>query len=445
MAQERRLWVSSFFVNINVGDGTIHILYSCGQDGIKRVERAILLDGGKANKELNEMEIEDDSDSGDDSGDEEGTGDIGRTHPNIANTIINIEDMYACQGPQGGGANKQQNLLQFDAVVISHWDGDHSDGVMCLLLEDVKSQANSYDEDLPNNGIQLRRARYDDLGNPQTFFYAPTWKKNKYHIVQGGSGTIWPVRYDKFFQTGYDNDGTTTLPDNATMSISPGSKVLPETGRNVKIWATDQLIMRIGVDHLLGRDFFSRTDPTVNISTRMFSTGIASLLVNVPATAPDLRQDETLVGPVPAFYCVAVNSRILGGEHFVQFTNKNMSSICNLVIWSASDDNHYVSHYLAGDAHGPLEVRIANWMGYEENDTHGVRILKLSHHGAATSNPVSLWKKLKPYNTVCSAGDAQGYGHPRKSTAVPPMFLQCITAHPQSSVQQADVSCESTA
>jgi hypothetical protein len=421
MAQERRLWVSSFFVNINVGDGTIHILYSRGQDGIKRVERAILLDGGKTNKGLNGMEIEDDSDSGD-----EEPGDIGTTHPNIADTIDNIEDMYACQGPKGGGVNKQQNLLQFDAVVISHWDGDHSDCVMCLLLEDVKSQVNSYNEDLPNNGIQLRRARYDDQGNPQTFFYAPTWKKNKYHIVQGGTGTIWPVRYDKFFQTGYDNDGTTTLPDNATMKISPGSKVLPETGRNVKIWATDQLIMRIGVDHLLGRDFFCRKDPTVNISTRMFSAGIESLLVNVPATAPDLRQDETLVGPVPAFYCVAVNSRILGSEHFVQFTNKNMSSICNLVIWSAPDHNQYtfVSHYLAGDAHGPLEARIVDWMGYKENDTNGVRIVKLSHHGAASSNPVSLWKKLKPYNTVCSAGDTLTYGHPRKSTAAPSMFLE---------------------
>lgn len=86
----------------------------------------------------------------------------------------------------------------------------------------------------------------------------------------------------------------------------------------------------------------------------------------------------------------------------------NNTSIVCLVIFPGSGR---VSYYLAGDADGELELRVAAWIG-----DITVTTMKLSHHGSATSSPLRLLKLLKPKTILVSAGDQ--HGHPSELSVI---------------------------
>ncbi|KAM0566191.1 hypothetical protein ACHAP9_007602 [Verticillium nonalfalfae] len=400
---ERIFSVASFFLSINIGDSSIHILYSHqGPDTPKRVERAILLDGGRdwAAEEI----IDPDDDDEDESGPAIGSNfKVAEPHDNIARTFETIEDTFVCRGPAVGGTSKKRNLLQFDAIVVSHWDSDHADGVMWTLWRDIRRQNNI---GVPLENMRLQRARYleDPPGvfTPVTFFYAPTWRANKYHEKITGDGNKWSTKWEKMFRTTGDSLAGPELGDNPTMEVR-----IDKTD----VWAPNLLRVRIGAANLIGRNFFSHSDPIATAMERIESVDMAQLMERVPPETPKLYDGETAVGPVPGFYCVAVNCRVLGKTVLPQLTYKNKTSICNLVIWN--DDSRRVTHYLAGDANSELEEAIVQWMNYKSDDNKSVMVAKMSHHGASSSNPRSSWARLKPYRVVISAGDHKSYGHPR--------------------------------
>ncbi|KAM0591844.1 hypothetical protein ACHAP6_002124 [Verticillium nonalfalfae] len=402
---ERIFSVASFFLSINIGDSSIHILYSHqGPDTPKRVERAILLDGGRdwAAEEI----IDPDDDDEDESGPAIGSNfKVAEPHDNIARTFETIEDTFVCRGPAVGGTSKKRNLLQFDAIVVSHWDSDHADGVMWTLWRDIRRQNNI---GVPLENMRLQRARYleDPPGvfTPVTFFYAPTWRANKYHEKITGDGNKWSTKWEKMFRTTGDSLAGPELGDNPTMEVR-----IDKTD----VWAPNLLRVRIGAANLIGRNFFSHSDPIATAMERIESVDMAQLMERVPPETPKLYDGETAVGPVPGFYCVAVNCRVLGKTVLPQLTYKNKTSICNLVIWN--DDSRRVTHYLAGDANSELEEAIVQWMNYKSDDNKSVMVAKMSHHGASSSNPRSSWARLKPYRVVISAGDHKSYGHPHAS------------------------------
>ena len=376
--------VASFFININTGDAAIHILYSRADAlAMKRVERAILLDGGSQRTGVNH----------------------GVPHPNIDQTIIDIEEQFQCQGRPNAGRNGDRPRLIFDAFVVSHWDDDHAEGVMWFLLRDVEQQIQL---NIPLNQITLSRAWYEQPGNiPQSYFYAPTWKHLD-HVKPTWGAVVWSSQFSNYFSTFYD---TTIVPGDGQDQLMPNDAMLwitPDPGQPNQI-IKKLLLMRIGME-LLGRNFFAREHPNIDNGVRWKFTNISELLASVPPECPI--QPEPVNSNVPGFYCVGTNAFVLGGVTSVDSdTYKNETSICNLVIWGRSKS---VSLYTAGDAPENLERHVANWIGYAPTDAKGVRIMKVSHHGGDTSSPRELWSHLKPFHVVCSAGDHATYCHPRK-------------------------------
>ncbi|SPJ78223.1 uncharacterized protein FTOL_06612 [Fusarium torulosum] len=103
--------------------------------------------------------------------------------------------------------------------------------------------------------------------------------------------------------------------------------------------------------------------------------------------------------------CVAAERKIIGNTVDNFTTPTNMSSIVFLIVWLRPTIGFRVSHYFAGDAHTNLENAVANWIG-----AASITSLKLSHHGASTSNPAENYAKFQPKNVIVSAGGQ--YGHP---------------------------------
>lgn len=82
-------------------------------------------------------------------------------------------------------------------------------------------------------------------------------------------------------------------------------------------------------------------------------------------------------------------------------TSNSTSIVCIVVFPDVEDP---VSHYLAGDADGELELRVAAWVNTK------VTTMKLSHHGSSTSSPLKLVKLYSPKTIVVSAGNR--HSHP---------------------------------
>jgi len=388
-----KVWgVNSYHININVGDSAIHILYSrpANDLGTKTVESAVLIDGGK-----------------------DGSGGwkpesltSASPNKNIYSTIKDIEDEMVCQDTRGGGGwlgNRRR--LQFNAIVVTHWDADHSDGLMGFLRDDILTEYGTGNYPDPGK-TRLRCAIYKD-NQPQTIFYAPYWRDYYAEGLTQSNKDYWPYsRYKFMFISSYELEDSKNGAANMHIRIDKDH------------WAIDVLRMRIGTHALLGANFFNMNVSDKHLGDRK---DVFSLLIANPPGGPDKP------AMMPGLYCVAVNQRVIGtvpppqpitdgiktGDPVLpQTTYKNKSSICNLVIWSDSS----ISHYLAGDADLELEKRILNWTGWSDNPQaqKGIVVAKLSHHGASSSNPKELFTKLKPQHVVISAGDNKGYGHPRE-------------------------------
>ncbi|KAK1829757.1 hypothetical protein QBC39DRAFT_310414 [Podospora conica] len=373
--------VHSFQINIGVGDGAIHLLCTQPNTGIdaQTVVRAVFLDGGEtATNALKERTY----------------------HPNILKTIHLIEDNFRCHGPeQDGGADGNRPRLKFDAFVVTHWDDDHCQGIMRMLSQDIQKQA----ADAPTKNaseIKLKRALYHQTTNaPLSFFYTTSWKT-----------------FQEMPKKKPDTDLTDAgpLPENATMEIR--ARIGETKGDMVEEdeWSKGLLLVHATTASLLGRNFFTKTPCTVGSApAERNAISVDDLMAQSPPQ--DAGIDLATSGQTPGLYCVAVNGRVIGTA--AQFTTvKNKASICLLVIWSkgtSPNAAHRISHYLAGDAHSKMEKAICKWIGYHKDDNRTVAVVKLSHHGASSSNPDALWTELKPQVIIASAGESIGYAHPR--------------------------------
>lgn len=331
----------SFHVNVGSGDGAIHILSSPLLNGRRKVERAFFIDGGRTSAK-----------------------------DNINTTILWIQENFFCPNPYN-----DDSFLMFDAFVITHWDGDHYDGVIAFLKDELRHR----DDWQGPEAYYIRRAWYEwpskagDPKQPQGVIYTPwTW--------QGGNG----------FSVIDNHLGQESL-------FGVNSKNL--------------LVVRTNFKNLLGRNFLVQDQQ-----------GGTPLDLNNMKTLPDLLKMNPVQNPVqgvgenfdswPAMYCIAAEGMPLTqkkptlGHH----TAKNMSSIVFILIWGfRTNPEHYIiSHYFAGDAPGNLEVELRSFM----NGWAPVS-MKLSHHGSATSNPASNFLAWNPTNIVVSAG--RQYGHPSTS------------------------------
>lgn len=226
---------------------------------------------------------------------------------------------------------------------------------------------------------------------------------------------MFPEAWLKEFRTDIDTSVAVGLPENAKLEmrarLANGGTIVNDE------WATGLLLVHTRTNSLLGRNFFSKTPcPVDSIAPEKKAISVDDLLAKSPPQNAGI--PLATEGATPGMYCVAVNGSVIGTANQYSLTVKNRSSICLLVIWTKGTDAnaaHRISHYLVGDAHDKLENAVCRWINYSEDDNRSVTVVKLSHHGASTSNPDALWTQLKPQVIVASAGDDIGYGHPRET------------------------------
>jgi len=70
-----------------------------------------------------------------------------------------------------------------------------------------------------------------------------------------------------------------------------------------------------------------------------------------------------------------------------------------------------VSFLFVGDANADAEIRIANSGTNLQAD-----ILKVTHHGSATSSSSGFLSKVQPKTSVIEVGAGNSYGHPTSAT-----------------------------
>lgn len=345
--------VESFHINVGAGDAAIHLLTSepVFGDGRRLVEQAWMIDGGRAPGNAVQAALE--------------------------NTIQQIELNYVCQRPrlQDNPNQGAYRWLYFDGFVITHWDGDHYEGVIAYLFKLARDAAN---QNLGNNNhLILNRVFYDEqTWKPKSYFYAP-WKIEKDNMAIDNE-------YNLAIQV-QDNNGQTRV-------------------------ASGTLRARWGYQALLGRNFFNSWNEDNSWQHKWAQMGtLDGLLAENPPGQPGTKQ----YAKFPGLYCVAVSEKTLYNGANALHTAENKSSIVLLVIWG---DGH-ISHYFAGDAHDTLEKNIADWTKYKTSDgavhDRQVTSMKLSHHGSRSSNPPQMIVDFSPRNVVVSAG--LQYGHPSKS------------------------------
>jgi len=140
--------VDSFHINVFLGDSAIHLrVQLTSKNGTRyakrRILNAVLIDGGHNRKlGLERLQL----------------------------TLETIKTKYV------NAAGNPFTFLQFDSVVITHWDQDHYQGLLSLLDANYNDPAK-----IDNSGNVLSHKcdyfKYDQTGNgaPQTTLYVPYW------------------------------------------------------------------------------------------------------------------------------------------------------------------------------------------------------------------------------------------------------------------------------
>ncbi|KAK0615568.1 hypothetical protein B0T17DRAFT_619207 [Bombardia bombarda] len=194
--------VDSFHINVDAGDGAIHILSKPGTttDGCRDVCKAVFLDGGKK--------------------------DNGAWRDSIDTTILAIEQAFNCQSKYVLKNQNGRPYLLFDVFVVSHWDADHYEGVMEFLRADVgkwpHGAANA-------KKTKVLRACYDTNGNPKSYFFAPYFMDQSEGVKE---------KFEHHFQ------------------VNTTKKTLDILSNDGFTWAKDTLLPRTKSAELLGRNFF---------------------------------------------------------------------------------------------------------------------------------------------------------------------------------------------
>lgn len=192
--------VDSVHINVGQGDSAVHLLVDTtdvSKDPV--ILRATLIDGGK-----------------------------GDGFQKIKDSITMLMTRY--QLPVG------VTNLQFDSIVLTHWDLDHYKGVLDLLNDDLHEQIEEIKKTHPPTpaeiaAMQCKYLKYSGAGRgtPLTTFYVPYWDgSSKGFYVPGSSGR--KRKYPNDRPKVLEKSGTLPdwLLDFKTYAHSDGRKAKPE-------------------------------------------------------------------------------------------------------------------------------------------------------------------------------------------------------------------------
>ncbi|KAK6505086.1 hypothetical protein TWF481_007008 [Arthrobotrys musiformis] len=317
--------VQSFHINVGAGDAAIHVRAVATTDGegsfaTYKFDRAVLIDGGDGNAE--------------------GVANIKRLLEELPSQYTNIED---------------DEWLKLDAVVITHWDSDHWEGVKELMSKTL-----------------------DDDGRLPFFKYEGVGKNTKYLTTFYSPHASFPSG------SGFKADEKSKPP---TIQFQGNTIAKFYHGRK-----------------LLGTNFFEEV------------TLLEGKMPGSPKELFDARK-KTTIDRHPAMFCVSSNT--FSPLDVVQLidapiTKENQRSIASVITWPKGN----ITHYFAGDLHYQNETAISKWVkaGQTQHVKAHIPTIKLSHHGAKSSTPVDMFEQYQPDTVIISAGGK--HGHPSPETVL---------------------------
>ncbi|KAE8139475.1 hypothetical protein BDV38DRAFT_291480 [Aspergillus pseudotamarii] len=390
--------VDSIHISVVIGDSAIHLLVEDAK-GKPKVLAAVLIDGGDDIAGGGGAAAADGDSDGDDDGQQQGDRDTrfvylrrkAKKH-SILSTITWIEKKYDCSEM----ANKR---LQFDSIVITHWDRDHYHGIGNILMTEARGG---------NVPTKLSWLKWGPNNTPETYLYAPTHPATKTELL----GTFTFDTEDtekKVIRIAYKKEGE--------------KKKTHEPFAQFRSTGTPKNKTADGLWGVLGVNFFNNkklTDETPDDTVKPTAL--------VKSNPPD--------NPAhPALYCVGVrysclvkgtwdltgrrssddatakghNPHIVPGQRAGEI---NEVSIAAMVMWKGVDSKSppRVSHYFAGDLGQDEEDPILTWL--ESDNINRITSMKASHHGATNGTPIDMFKRFQPVNTYLPSSTKVKHGHP---------------------------------
>jgi hypothetical protein len=371
--------VDSYHINVAIGDSAIHLLQNVNTH---QVESAVLIDGGTAMEKHKDPRFPES---------------LRAINP-VRMTIERIDQENIYKFPS--------NYLQFDTIVLTHWDEDHYGGLVDLLRSD------SRDPSVFQNRI-YRYLKYgrDQQGNtvPITVMYAPN--------LEGGINAKGEPNkdYNGMHRVWFAYDPATHF---VSINLSDNPKDNPQFHPfAVFKHAGDE--NATGVNYgstysVLGTNFFNnislQKEPEIMLPREL-------LQANPPWGA------RTADGR-PGMYCVSVQQKVFPYPKLPvivkeRITKTNRVSIAAVIMWGDGKSRPQVSHYFAGDLDETNEANLFYWL--LRGEVFRIPSMKLSHHGARSSTPFlyynnknrTVFDVLRPANIIISNPNGS-YFHPGK-------------------------------
>ncbi|KAF5536846.1 hypothetical protein FNAPI_11620 [Fusarium napiforme] len=397
--------VSSYHLNVDEGDCAIHLLKISNQ-----LKSTVLIDGGRKS---------------------------------YGKAILHF---------MGSLQAKAENLQKFDAVIITHWDADHVEGILEFLRLQVQFKVqleadklvNRRDDEMQdalekaekNGKFKLGLLRY--TGNkPATRFYVPYWDMDESNLST--DLTKGPENYKTIQKKALVTDGVIYL----WLFVSGTTTGSMGQSRAYKLWVRFGVLGPMG-DDLLGYDFFTgkklniRPDPDSPRDVSKFlynqnwgSPAMYCMGCDIVSFSPVDRQsyqwtddsnqsdlskmnlDKMVLRKKRNTKSDDVSTTLIKGRT----TGNNGCSIACMVIWPDSSQAK-VSHYFAGDSGDQEEEQFLRWATVETTPGSGIRepiridTIKLSHHGAKFSTPARMFYLWRPSVIVVSNSMNSSWKHP---------------------------------
>ncbi|KPI35811.1 uncharacterized protein AB675_11081 [Cyphellophora attinorum] len=356
--------VDSYHINVEMGDGAIHLLVqraaaSGALLALPRILGAVLIDGGH------------------------------NRHQGFLNVDATLAHIQAAgyADSQGVAITNTSANFQFDSIVVTHWDQDHWNGIVRLFNVNMAAQINA--GTVTVDDVQCSYLKYNSrTGAPETTLYAPYW--------YGKSGTR--MTEQKGFAKAFvqlDTTGPSLTCSFRVVDMAAG--VILGIRENFIQVSTQRNASFLGANFFSGDRLPTTTSPTT-------ITSVEKLL------SQDVHKKRINKEMRPGMYCVAADRNTIGplrlGVVNALPTLTNQHSIACMIIWP----DGRLSHYFAGDLSYDIEQAIVKWSRVL-NPSRNLMSMKSSHHGAATSTPVEILENWDPQTIIISAGN--DYGHPR--------------------------------
>ncbi|KAH0538452.1 hypothetical protein FGG08_004950 [Glutinoglossum americanum] len=334
--------VDSYHVNVKVGDCAIHLLVQLNPNKKSEVLRAVLVDGGPSPR---------------------GSSD--------ENPIIRLVEWLSKRYE----IKTQNKLIQFDTIVITHWNKDHYGGVFDAILKYAKDRK------------EVPWLKYSSGGDPETVMFCPNWdgkkEENKW-VLDGAPTNLLKQDAGKAFINRLWSSAESTAPKDDKDWIAFG--LLKTADENIGGKLSD----------VLGANFF---EPATKPTTAHLSGSPAEL------RASNSNSD------LPTMSCIACMGEIMGKPAKTaseSVAKTSQYSIVAIIQWESGR----ISHYFGGDADQATEQLVVGWLSKKPGDGK-VTSMKLSHHGSKNSTPLepSMLDAFRPLNVFISNPDGS-YVHP---------------------------------